>query len=160
MEQVLSINHSNSIIGLDRPWGFQEVETPRFQDNRHMKAAFKPKEIFLVIISIRDWDNPKAGRVMSRKNYNDTIGKRTRDLRVCSVVLQPTASPRAPGVNNNNNNNKNHNNRVIPVIIGATGTISKSFRQYVSTIRGNHDVRELQKTAILGTAHILRKVLM
>jgi hypothetical protein len=30
----------------------------------------------------------------------------------------------------------------------------------VSTIPGNHDVRELQKTAILGTAHILRKVLM
>jgi hypothetical protein len=49
--------------------------------------------------------------------------------------------------------------RVIPVIIGATGTISKSFRKYVSTIPGNHD-GELQKTAILGTAHILRKVLM
>jgi hypothetical protein len=53
----------------------------------------------------------------------------------------------------NNNDNK-------PVIIGATGTISKPFRQYVSTIPGNHDVRELQKTAILGTAHRLRKVLM
>jgi hypothetical protein len=50
--------------------------------------------------------------------------------------------------------------RVIPLIIGATGTISKSFRKYVSTIPGNHDVRELQKTAILGNAHILRKVLM
>jgi hypothetical protein len=49
---------------------------------------------------------------------------------------------------------------VIPVIIGATGTISKSFRKYVSTIPGNHEVKELQKTAILGTAHILRKVLM
>jgi hypothetical protein len=49
---------------------------------------------------------------------------------------------------------------VIPVIIGVTGTISKSFRKYVSTITGNHYVRELQKTAILGTAHILRKVLM
>ena len=48
---------------------------------------------------------------------------------------------------------------VIPVIIGATGTISKSFRKYVSNIPGNHEVRELQKTAILGTAHILRKVL-
>jgi hypothetical protein len=48
--------------------------------------------------------------------------------------------------------------RVIPVIIGATGTISKSFRIYVSNIPGNHEVKEL-KTAILGTAHILRKVL-
>jgi len=49
--------------------------------------------------------------------------------------------------NNNNNNDK-----------GATGTISKSFRKYVSNIPGNHEVKELQKTAILGTAHILRKV--
>jgi hypothetical protein len=49
---------------------------------------------------------------------------------------------------------------VIPVIIGVTGTISKSFRKYVSTIPGNHDVRKPEKTAILGTVHILRKVLM
>jgi len=46
--------------------------------------------------------------------------------------------------------------KVVPVIIGATGTISKSFRKYVSNIPGNHEVRELQKTV---TAHILRKVL-
>jgi len=50
--------------------------------------------------------------------------------------------------------------KVIPVIIGATGTISKSFRKYVSNIPGKREVKELQKTAILGTAHILRKVLM
>jgi hypothetical protein len=49
--------------------------------------------------------------------------------------------------------------KVIPVIIGATGAISKSYRKYVSNIPGNHKVKELQKTAILGTAHILRKVL-
>jgi len=50
--------------------------------------------------------------------------------------------------------------KVIPVIIGATGTISKSFRKYLSNIPGKHEVKELQKTAILGNAHILRKVLM
>jgi hypothetical protein len=44
-------------------------------------------------------------------------------------------------------------------IIGATGTISKSFRKYVSSIPGNQEFRELQKTAIFGTVHILRKVL-
>ena len=49
--------------------------------------------------------------------------------------------------------------RAIPVIIGATGTISKSFRKYISNIPGNHEVKELQKTAILGTEHILRKVI-
>jgi len=50
--------------------------------------------------------------------------------------------------------------KVIPIIIGAAGTISKSFRKYVSNIPGKHEVKELQKTAILGTAHILRKVLI
>ena len=50
--------------------------------------------------------------------------------------------------------------KVMPVIIRATGTISKSFRKYVSNTPGKHEVKELQKGAILGTAHILRKVLM
>jgi len=50
--------------------------------------------------------------------------------------------------------------KVIPVIIGENGTISKSFRKYVSNIPGKHEVKEFQKTAIFGTAHILRKVLM
>jgi hypothetical protein len=50
--------------------------------------------------------------------------------------------------------------RVISVIIGAPGTTAKSFRKYVSDIPGNHDLKELEKTAILDTAHILRKVLM
>jgi len=44
--------------------------------------------------------------------------------------------------------------KMVPVITGATGTNSKSFTKYVNNISGK------QKTAILGTAHILRKVLM
>jgi len=50
--------------------------------------------------------------------------------------------------------------KMIPVIIGATGTTSKSFRKYASNISGKHEVKELQKTAKLSTAHILRKVLI
>jgi hypothetical protein len=45
--------------------------------------------------------------------------------------------------------------KVIQVIIGATGTISKSFRKYMSNIPGKHEVKKLQITAIFGTAHIL-----
>ena len=47
---------------------------------------------------------------------------------------------------------------MIPVIIEATETISNSFRKYVSNIPGNHEVKELEKTAILSAAHIIRKV--
>jgi hypothetical protein len=49
--------------------------------------------------------------------------------------------------------------KVIPVTTGATGTITKSLRQYLSNIRGKHEIKEIQKTAILGTAHKLQKVL-
>jgi hypothetical protein len=50
--------------------------------------------------------------------------------------------------------------KVIPVIIGVIGTISKSLRQYLCNIPGKHEIKELRKTAILGTAHRLREVLM
>ena len=36
-----------------------------------------------------------AGRIMSIKNSNDTIGNRTRDFPGCSAVRQPTAPPSA-----------------------------------------------------------------
>jgi len=49
---------------------------------------------------------------------------------------------------------------VIPVVIVTTGIISKSLRRYLSNIRGKHEIKELQKTTILGTARILREVLM
>jgi hypothetical protein len=38
--------------------------------------------------------------------------------------------------------------KVIPVIIGATETISKSLRQYLSNIQEEHEIKELQTTAI------------
>jgi hypothetical protein len=50
--------------------------------------------------------------------------------------------------------------KVIPVIIGATGTISESLRHYLSNTPEKHEIKELQKTVILGTEHKLREVLM
>ena len=50
--------------------------------------------------------------------------------------------------------------KMIPVITGTIGAISKSFRKYLSNIPGKYQIKELQKTAILVTAHILRQVLM
>jgi hypothetical protein len=50
--------------------------------------------------------------------------------------------------------------KVMPVIVGATGTILKSLRKFLSNISGKHEVKDLQETAILGTAHLLRGVLL
>ena len=55
---------------------------------------------------------------------------------------------------------RNVKTEVITVIILATGTISKSFRKYMNNIPEKHEVKELQKTAVLDTVNILRKVLM
>jgi hypothetical protein len=43
--------------------------------------------------------------------------------------------------------------KAIPIMIGAIETISKSSRRYLSKIQGKHEIRELQKTAILDIAH-------
>ena len=52
------------------------------------------------------------------------------------------------------------NNNKIPVIIGATGTISKSIIQYLSNIPGKHEIKEMQKQPFWALHTILRKVLM
>ena len=76
---------------------FQEVEAPRFHNNRHMKVVSprhqpplaprnNPGIQFCQRLS-QHQGLSAAGRITLMKHINDTIGNRNRDLPVCSMVL-------------------------------------------------------------------------
>jgi len=54
----------------------------------------------------------------------------------------------------------NAQTEVTPVTVVVTGSISQSLKQYPSNRPVKHVIKEMQKTALLGTAHWLREVLM
>jgi hypothetical protein len=46
--------------------------------------------------------------------------------------------------------------KVVPVVRGATATISNSFRIYLSNTLWQNKFKEAQQPTILGTVHMLR----
>ena len=48
---------------------------------------------------------------------------------------------------------------IIPVVIGALGIVTKNLENYLSKIDFAPGIEPLQKTCLLGTARVLRKVL-
>ena len=48
---------------------------------------------------------------------------------------------------------------ILPVVIGALGMVAKTALNYVSQISEAPSLIELQKITLMGTAHILQKVL-
>jgi len=48
---------------------------------------------------------------------------------------------------------------IIPVTTGTTGIVKKGLRKNLEAVTGKHSIDSLQKTVILGTSHIIRKVL-
>lgn len=49
--------------------------------------------------------------------------------------------------------------QVVPVVVGALGSVTKEFDRWIEKLGIPGDVGAAQKTALLGTARILRKVL-
>ena len=49
--------------------------------------------------------------------------------------------------------------KITPVITAATGIVTKGLRKYFAAIPGKHSIDSLQKTAVLGTSHIIWEVL-
>jgi hypothetical protein len=48
---------------------------------------------------------------------------------------------------------------IIPVVIGATGIVTRGMRKNSEAIPEKHLTESLQKAAVLGTSHVIRKVL-
>jgi hypothetical protein len=48
---------------------------------------------------------------------------------------------------------------ILPIIIGPTEIVRRSLRKNLEAIPGKHSIDSLQKTAVLGTPHVIRKVL-
>jgi hypothetical protein len=44
---------------------------------------------------------------------------------------------------------------IAPVIIGATGMVTKSLRKNMKAIPGKHSIESLQQKAVLETSHII-----
>ena len=49
--------------------------------------------------------------------------------------------------------------KVTPVVIGALGSILKNLGKNLKELDIKHSIQVFQKAPLLGTAHILRKVL-
>ena len=84
-------------------WGFQISRQSAHKGGKFVSPTHRPPlppgnipgTYFCYRLS-QPQSHSAAGRIMSMKKSNDTIGNRTRDLPACSAVSQPTAPPRAP----------------------------------------------------------------
>ena len=48
---------------------------------------------------------------------------------------------------------------VVPVVLGALGTVHAGIARWLDIIPGHHNLQHLQKTVLLGSTRILRKIM-
>jgi len=90
------LKSSNPITIPDRPWGFQEVEDPRFQDSRHRRVvrllALRTGHLYLpekslVLISVTPWVKPMTIVLPDRPwGFQEVEVPRFQDSRLRKVV--------------------------------------------------------------------------
>jgi len=107
-----------------------------------------------VLYTCTDCMNISTFVTVSRRYLNFALSCANSDLPEDTVPMSPTTYKQKKNLPN-----IYISKITLTVIIIIIIIISKSFRKYISNIPGNHEVKELQKRAILGTAHILWKVL-
>jgi len=98
----------NPCTGLNRPFGFQEVEVLRFSDRQRMKVVRSAVctscpphlKIFLVLIFVKGWVNQWATvQLEGLCQWKFPVTPLGIEPMTCSAVPQQTAPPRAPSQN-------------------------------------------------------------
>ena len=88
------------VTSLDRPWGFQEVEAPRFHDSQNMKVVRLSAQLPWKRISFGGWVNPRPivrlEELWQWKLPLTPLGNKTHNLLARNAVPQPTALQRVP----------------------------------------------------------------
>ena len=49
---------------------------------------------------------------------------------------------------------------IVPIVVGCTGVVDKTFAKYIEKIPGKINIFEIQKITLLGTCYAVRRFLM
>jgi hypothetical protein len=85
----------NPITGLNRPWAFQKIEAPRFQDIRHMKVVrlsavrtgrlFFPRKYFWYSCLLEDKSTPVRLEGLCQRHHRKSNPRPTGSYRIAST---------------------------------------------------------------------------